>query len=108
MDEQVPTRRRPLVWLAIIMTTVARVVAILTSRHRRQWFHRLLPGQRPVAPPSPIRLQRLTKADAFSDDWLPFMDYPTTYPIVFDRNQPGTIAELCVSGPAVRNLWVAR
>jgi hypothetical protein len=29
------------------------------------------------------------------------MDYPTTYPIVFERNEPGTTAEL-------RNLWFAR
>jgi hypothetical protein len=108
MDEQVLTRRRHLVWLAIIIAAVARMVAILTGRRRRQWFHSLLPGQRPVAPPPPIRLHGLTEANAFDDDWLPLMGYPTTYPIVFERNEPGTIAGLRVSGLRVRTLWFAR
>jgi len=64
MDEQAPTRRRPLVWLAIIMVAVAFMVAILTNRWRRQWLQRLLPRQRQVAPPPPIRLQGLTEAEA--------------------------------------------
>ncbi|HSR34384.1 MAG TPA: HAD family hydrolase, partial [Anaerolineae bacterium] len=64
MDEQVPTRRRPLIWLAIIMATVAFVVAILTSRWRRQRLQMLLQRRRSVAPPPPIRLHGLTEAEA--------------------------------------------
>ena len=90
------------------MAAVARVVAIPASRRRRQWFHRQLPGQRPVAPSPPIRLHGLTEADAFNDDWLPLMGYPTTYPIVLERNELGTIAGLRVSGLRVRNLWFTR
>ena len=47
-------------------------------------------------------------ADAFSDDWLPLMDYPTTYLVVFERDEQGAIAGLRVSGTRVRNLWFAR
>ncbi len=47
-------------------------------------------------------------ADAFSDDWLPLMDYPTTYLVVFERDDQGAIAGLRVSGTRVRNLWFAR
>ncbi len=42
--------------------------------------------------------------DAFSDDWLPLMDYPTTYLVVFERDEHDTITGLCVSGTRVRNL----
>jgi hypothetical protein len=46
--------------------------------------------------------------DAFSDDWLPLMGYPTTYLVVFERNEHGAITGLRVSGTRVRNLWFAR
>ncbi|MCK4786361.1 MAG: serine hydrolase [Desulfobacteraceae bacterium] len=42
--------------------------------------------------------------DAFGDDWLPLMDYPTTYLVVFERDEHDTITGLCVSGTRVRNL----
>lgn len=42
--------------------------------------------------------------DAFSDDWLPIMDYPTTYLVVFERDAHDTITGLRVSGTRVRNL----
>ena len=64
MDQPAPTKRKRLIWLAIITAAVALVVAILASRRRRQWFHRRLPGQRSVAPPPPIRLQGLTESEA--------------------------------------------
>jgi len=43
-------------------------------------------------------------ADAFSDDWTPLMGYPTTYTVVFERDQEGTVTGLRVSGTRVRNL----
>jgi CubicO group peptidase (beta-lactamase class C family) len=46
-------------------------------------------------------------ADAFRDDWLPLMDYPTTYLVVFERDSLGAITGLRVSGTRVRNLWFA-
>ncbi len=46
--------------------------------------------------------------DAFSDDWLPLMGYPTTYLAVFERDADGAISGLRVSGTRVRNLWFAR
>jgi hypothetical protein len=42
--------------------------------------------------------------DAFSDDWLPLMGYPTTYLVVFERDARDRIAALRVSGTRVRNL----
>ncbi|MGD8397228.1 MAG: serine hydrolase domain-containing protein [Anaerolineae bacterium] len=42
--------------------------------------------------------------DAFSDDWTPLMGYPTTYLVVFDRDEAGAITGLRVSGTRVRNL----
>jgi CubicO group peptidase (beta-lactamase class C family) len=42
--------------------------------------------------------------DAFSDDWTPLMGYPTTYLVVFERDEGGAIAGLRVSGTRVRNL----
>ncbi|MGD9146306.1 MAG: serine hydrolase domain-containing protein [Anaerolineae bacterium] len=47
-------------------------------------------------------------ANAFSDDWLPLMGYPTTYLIVFERNRHDTITGLRVSGTRVRNLRFTR
>jgi CubicO group peptidase (beta-lactamase class C family) len=43
-------------------------------------------------------------ADAFSDDWLPIVGYPTTYLVVFERDERGAITGLRVSGTRVRNL----
>jgi hypothetical protein len=43
-------------------------------------------------------------ADAFRDDWLPITGYPTTYLVVFERDERGTITGLRVSGTGVRNL----
>ena len=42
--------------------------------------------------------------DVFSDDWTPLMGYPTTYLVVFERDEGGAIAGLRVSGTRVRNL----
>ncbi len=64
VDPPATTRRKRHVWLAIIITAVAFVVAILTSRWRRQWLPRLLPRRRLVAFPPPIRIQGLTEAEA--------------------------------------------
>ena len=47
-------------------------------------------------------------ADAFSDDWLPLMGYPTTYLVVFERDRHDTITGLRVSGTRVRNLRFTR
>jgi hypothetical protein len=47
-------------------------------------------------------------ADAFSDDWLPLMGYPTTYLVVFERDDCGSITSLRVSGTRVRNLAFVR
>ena len=47
-------------------------------------------------------------ADAFSDDWLPLMGYPTTYLVVFERDAGGRLAGLRVTGTRVRNLWFVR
>jgi hypothetical protein len=46
--------------------------------------------------------------DAFSDDWLPIMGYPTTYLVVFQRGENGAITGLRVSGTRVRNLEFMR
>jgi CubicO group peptidase (beta-lactamase class C family) len=46
--------------------------------------------------------------DAFSDDWLPLMGYPTTYLVIFERDEHGAITGLCVSGTRVRNLRFTR
>jgi len=46
--------------------------------------------------------------DAFSDDWLPLMGYPTTYLVVFERDEHGAITGLRVSGTRVRNLRFTR
>ncbi len=46
-------------------------------------------------------------ADAFNDDWLPIMGYPTNYLILFERNGEGVITGLCASGSRVRNLYFA-
>jgi CubicO group peptidase (beta-lactamase class C family) len=46
--------------------------------------------------------------DAFSDDWLPIMGYPTTYLVVFERDARETISGLRVSGTRVRNLRFSR
>jgi hypothetical protein len=42
--------------------------------------------------------------DTFSDDWEPLMGYPTTYLVVFERDQRGAITGLRVSGSRVRHL----
>ena len=42
--------------------------------------------------------------DAFHDDWEPLMGYPTTYLIVFERDERDTITGLRVSGSGVRHL----
>jgi len=46
--------------------------------------------------------------DAFSDDWEPLMGYPTTYFVVFERDEGGLVTGLRVSGTRVRNLRFAR
>ncbi len=46
--------------------------------------------------------------DAFSDDWQPLMDYPTTYLLVFERDEHDGITGLRVSGTRVRNLRFTR
>jgi hypothetical protein len=46
--------------------------------------------------------------DAFSDDWLPLMGYPTTYLLVFERDEHESITGLRVSGTRVRNLSFTR
>ncbi len=40
---------------------------------------------------------------AFSDDWEPLMGYPTTYLVVFEGDERGTITGLRVSGTRVRH-----
>ncbi|HEY69212.1 MAG TPA: serine hydrolase, partial [Anaerolineae bacterium] len=42
--------------------------------------------------------------DAFNDDWLPIMGYPTTYTVVFERDAQGAVDGLRVSGTRVRKL----
>jgi hypothetical protein len=42
--------------------------------------------------------------DAFSDDWGPLMGYPTTYMVVFERDEHEAIIGLRVSGTRVRHL----
>jgi len=42
--------------------------------------------------------------DAFSDDWEPLMGYPTTYLIIFERDELDAITGLRVSGTRVRHL----
>ena len=46
--------------------------------------------------------------DAFNDDWLPLMGYPTTYLVVFDRDASGEVTGLRVTGTRVRNLRFVR
>jgi hypothetical protein len=46
--------------------------------------------------------------DAFSDDWLPLMGYPTTYLVVFDRDASDEVTGLRVTGTRVRNLRFVR
>jgi hypothetical protein len=46
--------------------------------------------------------------DAFSDDWLPLMGYPTNYLVLFERDAAGAINGLRVSGTRVRNLRFVR
>jgi hypothetical protein len=46
--------------------------------------------------------------DGFSDDWLPIMGYPTTYLILFARDEHDAITGLRVSGTRVRNLRFVR
>ena len=46
--------------------------------------------------------------DAFNDDWLPLMGYPTTYLVVFERDANGEVSGLRVTGTRVRNLRFAR
>jgi CubicO group peptidase (beta-lactamase class C family) len=46
--------------------------------------------------------------DAFSDDWTPLMGFPTTYLVVFERDQAGVVTGLRVSGTQVRNLQFIR
>lgn len=42
--------------------------------------------------------------DTFSDDWGPLMGYPTTYLMVFERDERGKITGLRVSGTRVRHV----
>jgi hypothetical protein len=42
--------------------------------------------------------------DAFSDDWGPLMGYPTTYLVVFERDEHDAVTGLRVSGTRVRHL----
>jgi VCBS repeat-containing protein len=42
--------------------------------------------------------------DAFSDDWGPLMGFPTTYLVIFERDQDGMVTGLRVSGTSVRHL----
>ncbi len=42
--------------------------------------------------------------DAFSDDWLPIMGYPTTYTVVVERDQQDAVIGFRVSGTRVRKL----
>lgn len=46
--------------------------------------------------------------DAFSDDWMPIMGYPTTYLVIFERDGEGAVTGLRVSGTRVRNLRFVR
>jgi hypothetical protein len=46
--------------------------------------------------------------DAFSDDWQPIMGYPTTYTVIFERDEQRRITGLRISGTRVRHLWFAR
>lgn len=46
--------------------------------------------------------------DAFSDDWEPLMGYPTTYLVLFERDEDGVVTGLRVSGTRVRNLGFSR
>ncbi|MGD8815260.1 MAG: serine hydrolase domain-containing protein [Anaerolineales bacterium] len=46
--------------------------------------------------------------DAFSDDWLPIMGYPTTYTVVFERDEQSAVHGLRVSGTRVRKLWFTK
>ena len=43
-------------------------------------------------------------ADAFRDDWEPLMGYPTTYFVLFERDERGEISSLRVSGARVRHV----
>lgn len=46
--------------------------------------------------------------DAFKDDWLPIVGYPTGYLVVFERDESGSVSGLRVSGTRVRNLKFLR
>jgi CubicO group peptidase (beta-lactamase class C family) len=46
--------------------------------------------------------------DAFGDDWGPLMGYPTTYLVLFERDERGTVTGLRVSGSSVRHLFFAK
>jgi hypothetical protein len=46
--------------------------------------------------------------DAFGDDWGPLMGYPTTYLVVFERDEQDLITGLRVSGTRVRHLRFVR
>jgi hypothetical protein len=47
-------------------------------------------------------------AGGFSDDWSPIAGYPTTYLVVFERDEGGAIGGLRVSGTRVRHLKFVR
>jgi hypothetical protein len=46
--------------------------------------------------------------DAFNDDWLPIMDYPINYTVLFDRDEKEKITGFKVSGNGVRHLRFER
>lgn len=46
--------------------------------------------------------------DTFRDDWEPLMGYPTTYLVVFERDEQGKVTGMRVSGSRVRHLYFAR
>jgi hypothetical protein len=43
-------------------------------------------------------------ADTFRDDWEPLMGYPTTYFVLFERDERGEVSGLRVSGARVRHV----
>ncbi|MFC2064253.1 serine hydrolase domain-containing protein [Chloroflexota bacterium] len=51
----------------------------------------------------PTRMTPLFQ-DAFNDDWLPVMGYPTNYTILFDREDKGVIIGFKLSGNGVRHI----
>lgn len=46
--------------------------------------------------------------DAFNDDWQPIMGYPTSYLVIFERDDRNAITGLRVSGTRVRHLRFVR